>query len=50
MQLSKEKKNFQYNLIEEDGRKRKYEAPIEWLISSGMILISSKVKKSRSSS
>lgn len=45
MQLSKEKKNFQYNLIEEDGRKRKYEAPIEWLISSGMILISSKVKK-----
>ena len=45
-QLSKDKRAFQYNLIEEDGRKRKYETPIEWLISSGMVLINSKVKKS----
>lgn len=44
-QLSKDKKAFQYNLIEEDGRKRKYETPIEWLVSSGMVLVNSKVKK-----
>lgn len=44
-QLSKDKKTFQYNLIEADARKRKYETPIEWLISSHMVLISSKVKK-----
>ena len=44
-QLAKDKKTFKYNLIEEDGRKRKYETPIEWLCSSGMVLISNKVKK-----
>lgn len=44
-QLAKDKKTFKYNLIDEDGRKRKYETPIEWLISSGMILPSYKVKK-----
>lgn len=44
-QLSKETKTFQYNLIEEGGRKRKYETPIEWLVSSGMILCSNKIKK-----
>lgn len=45
MQLAKEKKAFKYNLIEDGARKRKYEAPIEWLISSGMILNSNKIKK-----
>lgn len=45
IQLSKDKKVFKYNLIEEDARKRKYETPIEWLISSNMVLMSTKVKK-----
>ena len=45
MQLSKEKKAFKYNLIEDGARKRMYENPIEWLISSGMILNSNKIKK-----
>ena len=45
MQLSKEKKAFKYNLIEDGARKRMYEKPIEWLISSGMILNSNKIKK-----
>ncbi len=44
-QLAKDKKTFKYNLIEEEGRKRKYESPIEWLVSSGMILASHKIKK-----
>lgn len=44
-QLAKDKKTFQYNLIEEGARKRKYETPIDWLISSDMIAVSSKVKK-----
>ncbi len=44
-QLAKDKKRFRYNLIDEDGRKRKYETPIEWLISSGMVLASHKIKK-----
>lgn len=45
-QLAKDKKAFQYNLIEQEARKRKYETPIEWLLSSGMILVSNKIKKS----
>lgn len=44
-QLAKDKKTFQYNLIDEEGRKRKYETPIEWLVSSNMILASYKIKK-----
>ena len=44
-QLAKDKKTFKYNLIEENGRKRKYETPIEWLVSAGMILASYKIKK-----
>lgn len=44
-QLAKDKKTFRYNLIDEDGRKRKYETPIEWLISAGMVLASYKIKK-----
>lgn len=45
MQLAKDKKTFKYNLIEEGARKRKYENPIQWLVSSGMILNSKKIKK-----
>lgn len=45
MQLAKDKKAFKYNLIEDGARKRKYENPIEWLISSGMILNCTKIKK-----
>lgn len=44
-QLAKDKKTFKYNLIDEEGRKRKYETPIEWLISAGMVLASYKIKK-----
>ena len=44
-QLAKDKKTFRYNLIDEDGRKRKYETPIEWLVSAGMVLASYKIKK-----
>ncbi len=44
-QLAKDKKTFKYNLIDEDGRKRKYETPIEWLVSAGMVLASYKIKK-----
>lgn len=44
-QLAKNKKTFKYNLIEEDARKRKYETPIEWLVSAGMVLASYKIKK-----
>lgn len=45
VQLAKDKKTFKYNLIEPNARKRMYEHPIEWLISSGMILSSNKIKK-----
>lgn len=45
VQLAKDKKTFKYNLIEANARKRMYEHPIEWLISSGMILNSNKIKK-----
>ena len=44
-QLAKDKKTFKYNLIDEEGRKRKYETPIEWLVSAGMVLASYKIKK-----
>lgn len=43
-QLSQEKSHFQYNLIEDDARKRKYESAIDWLVSSGMVLLNRKVK------
>lgn len=45
VQLAKDKKTFKYNLIEANARKRMYEHPIEWLISSGMVLSSNKIKK-----
>lgn len=44
-QLAKDKKNFQYNFVEEKGRKRKYESSIDWLVASRMILINYKAKK-----
>ena len=44
-QLAKDKKTFQYNFIEEKGRKRKYESSIDWLVASKMILISYKSKR-----
>ena len=44
-QLAKENKVFKYNLIEENGRKRMFETPIEWLISSGMVSPSYLIKK-----
>ena len=45
IQLAKDKKRFIYAEIEENGRKRKFESPIEWLVSAGMIYIANKVKK-----
>ena len=44
-QLAKENKNFQYNFIEESGRKRKYESSIDWLVAAKMILINYNVKR-----
>lgn len=44
-QLAKDKKTFQYNFVEEKGRKRKYESSIDWLVASKMILINYKSKK-----
>ena len=44
-QLAKENKNFQYNFIEESGRKRKYESSIDWLVASKMVLINYNSKK-----
>lgn len=44
-QLAKDNKKFQYNFIEETGRKRKYESSIDWLIASRMILINYNTKR-----
>lgn len=44
-QLAKDKKNFQYNFVEEKGRKRKYESSIDWLVAAKMVLINYKSKK-----
>ena len=44
-QLAKENKTFKYNFIEENGRKRKYESSIDWLVAAKMILIDYNVKR-----
>ena len=44
-QLAKDNKNFQYNFIEESGRKRKYESSIDWLVASKMVLINYNSKR-----
>ena len=44
-QLAKDNKNFQYSFVDEEGRKRKYESSIDWLVSSKMILINYNVKR-----
>lgn len=44
-QLAKDNKNFQYNFVEENGRKRKYESSIDWLIASKMVLINYNSKR-----
>jgi len=44
-QLAKDKKNFQYNFVEEKGRKRKYESAIDWLVASKMVLINYNAKR-----
>ena len=44
-QLAKDNKNFQYNYIEEGGRKRKYESSIDWLVASKMVLINYNSKR-----
>ncbi len=44
-QLAKDNKNFQYNFVEENGRKRKYESSIDWLIASKMVLINYNAKR-----
>lgn len=44
-QLAKENRKFQYNFIEETGRKRLYESAIDWLIASKMVLINYKAKR-----
>ena len=44
-QLAKDNKNFKYNFIEENGRKRKYESSINWLVASKMISINYNTKR-----
>ena len=44
-QLAKDNKSFQYNFIEETGRKRKYESSIDWLVASKMVLINYNSKR-----
>lgn len=44
-QLAKHNKNFKYNFVEENGRKRKYESSIDWLVASTMILINYNSKR-----
>lgn len=43
--MAKKNKNFKYNFIEENGRKRKYESSIDWLVASKMILIDYNTKR-----
>lgn len=44
-QLANENRKFKYTNVEENGRKRMYENPLEWLIASKMILICNSVKR-----
>lgn len=44
-QLAKNNKNFKYNFVEENGRKRKYESAIDWLVASKMVLINYNSKR-----
>lgn len=44
-QLAKDNKKFQYSFIEENGRKRKYESSIDWLVASKMVLINYNSKR-----
>ncbi len=48
-QLVSGMKNFRYNLIDADGRKRKFEAPINWLLNANLILIGNKVQTKKPS-
>lgn len=45
IQLTAKMRNFRYNLIDEDGRKRKYETPIKWLLNANLILPSYRISK-----
>src|ERR1035437_7519394 len=42
-QLAKENKKFQYNLINTGARAALYEAPLDWLKASGIVLICQKI-------
>ena len=44
-QLAKENRKFQYNFVEENGRKRLYESSIDWLVASKIVLINYKSKR-----
>ena len=44
-QLAKENKNFQYTVLEENARGRKYRSAIEWLIASKLVLMANKISK-----
>lgn len=43
-QLAKENKKFVFNLLEADGKKRKFSDPINWLLSSNLLNICYDVK------
>jgi predicted AAA+ superfamily ATPase len=42
-QLAKENKKFQYRLIKSGARAAQYEAPLDWLKASGIVLICQKI-------
>ena len=44
-QLAKKNKNFQYTVLEENARGRKYKSAIEWLIASKLVLMANKISK-----
>lgn len=46
-QLAKENKKFKYSLVEKGATRKKFELPLEWLISSGLILKCNRINKAQ---
>lgn len=43
MQLGKDNKKFKYSIIQKGGNRRQYELPLDWLLSSNMLIKSQKI-------
>jgi predicted AAA+ superfamily ATPase len=43
-QLAKENKKFKYSIIEKGATSKKFESPLEWLISSGLLIKCTRIK------